>query len=231
LTAAEFFLPEGLALVRDATGLPAPLDAESPFYLLVEVGQPDDGSVTGGLLGGLVAALGELGEIGAATAADDATGMARLWRYRESQPESMARAGVPVKLDVSVPSERLAAVLDELPALVDDAARGVGCPTARVVTYGHLAEGNLHVNVLGAVDPQAADAVTDAVLRRVAAVGGSVSAEHGVGRAKVPWLSLSRTDAELAAMTAVKRALDPSGMLGPGVLLPAAPDDSTRGDE
>ncbi len=233
LTAAEFFLPGGLALVRAATGLPAPLDAESPLYLLVEVGQPGDGGpvAAGELLAGLVTALGELDEVGAATAADDATGMARLWRYRESQPESIGRAGVPVKLDVAVPSERLAAVLDELPALVDDAARAVGCSSARVVTYGHLAEGNLHVNVLGATDPQAAHAVTDAVLRHVAAVGGSVSAEHGVGRAKVPWLTLGRTEAEVAAMTAVKRALDPSGMLGPGVLLPAVPDDATRGDE
>ena len=62
--------------------------------------------------------------------------------------------------------------------------------------------------------------VTDAVLRHVAARGGSISAEHGVGRAKLAWLGLSRSPTEIAAMRAVKRALDPQGLLNPGVLLP-----------
>ena len=80
----------------------------------------------------------------------------------------------------------------------------------------------MHVNVLGADEVRAASAVTDAVLRQVAALGGSISAEHGVGRAKVGWLGLSRSPAEVAAMVAVKRALDPAGLLAPGVLLPDA---------
>ena len=94
-------------------------------------------------------------------------------------------------------------------------------PAATVILFGHLAEGNLHVNVLGATDQ--ADPVADAVLRAVAAHQGSISAEHGVGRAKVGWVHLSRSPAEIAAMRAVKRALDPAGLFNPGVLLPPEP--------
>ena len=64
------------------------------------------------------------------------------------------------------------------------------------------------------------DRLTDAVLQLVASLDGSISSEHGVGRAKVPWLSLSRTSAEISAMRAIKDALDPTGTLNPGVLLP-----------
>ena len=88
--------------------------------------------------------------------------------------------------------------------------------TPGTVLFGHLAEGNLHVNVLGAADPEA---VTETVLRLVAAAGGSISAEHGIGRAKARWLGLTRSPAEIAAMRAVKAALDPAGLLNPGVLV------------
>ncbi|GAA4448137.1 hypothetical protein GCM10023148_54220 [Actinokineospora soli] len=90
-------------------------------------------------------------------------------------------------------------------------------PGARLVLFGHLAEGNFHVNVVGAPDERA---VSDAVLRAVAAEGGSISAEHGVGVAKAPWLHLTRTAAERDLYAAVKRAWDPSGILNPGVLIP-----------
>jgi FAD/FMN-containing dehydrogenase len=84
-----------------------------------------------------------------------------------------------------------------------------------VVPFGHLAEGNVHVNVLDAGNAQA---ITADVLTAAAALGGTISAEHGVGIAKGPWLHLVRTPAELAAAAAVKRALDPAGLLNPGVL-------------
>ena len=136
-----------------------------------------------------------------------------IWRYREAHTEAISAVGIPVKLDVAVPLEALADFVDQLAPTVQAVV-----PGARVIVFGHLAEGNLHVNVLGAGDR--AEQVTEAVLRAVVARGGAVSAEHGVGRAKVAWLGLSRTPAELAAMAAVKRGLDPDWMLGPGVLLP-----------
>jgi FAD/FMN-containing dehydrogenase len=91
-------------------------------------------------------------------------------------------------------------------------------PGARVVLFGHLGDGNVHVNVLGPEpDDHAAD---EAVLRLAAAYGGTVSAEHGVGVAKARWLELMRSPGELRAMAAIKHALDPDGLLNPGALLP-----------
>ena len=83
--------------------------------------------------------------------------------------------------------------------------------------FGHAADGNVHVNVTG-VDPDD-DAVDDLVLRLVAAAGGSISAEHGIGRAKARWLHLNRSPAEITAFRAIKAALDPDGIMNPGVLL------------
>jgi FAD/FMN-containing dehydrogenase len=88
-----------------------------------------------------------------------------------------------------------------------------------VIPFGHLNEGNLHLNVLDA--GERAEEVTDAVLHLVAAHRGTISSEHGVGRAKAPWLPLSRTPQEIDAMRRIKAALDPAGLLNPGVLLPA----------
>lgn len=90
-------------------------------------------------------------------------------------------------------------------------------PTARVIVFGHLAEGNLHVNVLDA-PAAAAEDVSGAVLTLITGYGGSISAEHGVGRAKTGWTARSRSPVDLATMRAIKHALDPHGILNPGVL-------------
>ena len=114
---------------------------------------------------------------------------------------------------MAVPLPALADFVDALPATIAGVAAD-----ARPILFGHVNEGNLHVNVLDALDR--AHEVEDAVLRLVAAFGGSISAEHGVGRAKRPWLHLSRSVEEIDAMRAIKGALDPQGLLNPGVLLP-----------
>jgi FAD/FMN-containing dehydrogenase len=119
---------------------------------------------------------------------------------------------VPHKLDVTLPQSRLA----EFEAAVRAVVAEAGGPDARLVLFGHVGDGNLHVNVVGP-DPED-EAVDDAVLRLVVAMDGSISAEHGVGRAKARWLPLARSAAEVAAMQAVKSALDPDGLMNPGVL-------------
>lgn len=92
----------------------------------------------------------------------------------------------------------------------------IGGLAARAIVFGHIGTGNLHINVLG---PEPGDETADeAVLRLAAAHGGTISAEHGIGHAKVPLLHLSRSPAEIAAMRAIKSALDPAGILNPGVL-------------
>jgi FAD/FMN-containing dehydrogenase len=207
LEAAELFYADGLALVREKAGLPAPFADEHPAYVLVECAQRHD--PTDELLEVLAAAP----EVRDATVAGDVRGRHALWAYRESHTEAINAAGVPVKLDVAVPLPALADAVAALPAAI-----AVAAPAARLILFGHVNEGNLHVNVLDAVER--AEAVSDAVLRLVASYGGSISAEHGVGRAKRPWLALSRSTEEIAMMRAIKNALDPNGLLNPGVLLP-----------
>lgn len=207
LEAAELFYADGLALVREQTGLAAPFGHAHSAFVLVECAARTDPSED------LLAALEESTGVEDATLATDARGRHALWAYRESHTEAINAAGVPVKLDVAVPLPALAEAVDALPAAVAGAA-----PAARTILFGHVNEGNLHVNVLDAVEQ--GEAVTDAVLKVVASYGGSISAEHGVGRAKRDWLHLSRSAEEIAMMRAIKQALDPRGLLNPGVLLP-----------
>jgi FAD/FMN-containing dehydrogenase len=207
LTAAEIFFADGLALVRSAGGLPAPFPADFRAYLVLECAGRSDPTDE------LLDLLSMCDEVGDATVAADPTGRARLWAYREAHTESISTLGVPLKLDICVPLRELPALIEALPRTVAEVT-----PAARTLYFGHLNEGNLHVNVLdaGAYEEEA----TDAVLRLVAAHGGSISSEHGVGRAKTRWLHLSRSPAEIDVMRRVKHAFDPTGLLNPGVLLP-----------
>ncbi|HEU5033284.1 MAG TPA: FAD-binding oxidoreductase [Mycobacteriales bacterium] len=207
LEAAELFFADGLALVREKTGLPAPFAVEHPAYVLVECAQRGDPTDE------LLAALEESDVVRDATVAGDPRGRHALWAYRESHTESINAVGVPVKLDVAVPLSALASTVAALPDAIRSAA-----PAARPILFGHVNEGNLHVNVLGALDRD--EQVSAAVLELVASYGGSISAEHGVGRAKRDWLHLSRSVEEIAMMQAIKGALDPPARLNPGVLLP-----------
>ncbi len=160
----------------------------------------------------LAEALVESGLGERAVVAVDATRRQRLLSIRESLTETIAAAGVPHKLDIGVPLGAVASFLEELPAVVAAAA-----PGARTFVYGHLGDGNMHVNLLGPdPDDESAD---EAVLRLAAGKGGTITAEHGVGRHKPQYLSLVRSDAEIAAMLAIKRALDPERILNPGVIL------------
>jgi FAD/FMN-containing dehydrogenase len=205
LEAAEFFLDDGLSLVLDYLGVSAPVPARAPVYVLVECAARMDPTEE-------LAAAFELAGIDDAVVADDTASRERLWRFREAHTEAINAAGVPHKIDVGVPLDRLGAFLERVP----DVVAGVA-PGARTFLFGHLADGNVHVNVLG--PPPDDDSVEAATLRLVASCGGTISAEHGIGRAKARWLSLVRTPGEIAAMAALKAALDPSGTLNPGVVL------------
>ena len=159
----------------------------------------------------LAAALERAG-VEDALVVDDTAGREGLWRLREGHTEAINAAGVPHKLDVGVPLARLGRFLAEVPGAVERAA-----PGARTVLFGHLGDGNVHVNVLG-LEPDDYE-VDEAILRLAADCGGTISAEHGVGVAKAAWLHLIRPPGELAAMAAIKAALDPRGILNPGAVL------------
>jgi len=214
VSAAELCFAAGLELVARYLGTPVPLAGTGGAYVLIEVAGDTDP------LDELLAALQECDQVLDATVASSAAERARLWQLREAHTEAISSAGIPVKLDVSVPAGRLAELVGRLP----DAVAAAG-PAARLIVFGHLAEANLHVNVLHAD----AEAVTGAVLALVASLRGSISSEHGIGRAKATWLGLSRSQPEIDLMRAVKAAFDPLGLLNPGVLFPAAPRAAQAG--
>ncbi|HEU4540733.1 MAG TPA: FAD-binding oxidoreductase [Jiangellaceae bacterium] len=209
LEAAEYFHAAGLRLVRDRAGLRGLFGAEYPVYLLAEMSGTTDAA--------LANAFAELGElVGDATI--EAGPAKRLWAYRESFPDAVRTAGLTtgtpaLKLDVSLPLRRQGTFDAALRELAEQ------WPGTLVVSFGHLAEGNAHINLIG-VPAEAADEAMDAALRLVVDHGGSISAEHGIGRLKRRWLPLQRSAADIAAMRAIKNALDPHGILSPGTLLP-----------
>jgi FAD/FMN-containing dehydrogenase len=136
------------------------------------------------------------------------------WALRERITEAMAVecTGVSHKLDISVPLADLDTVYREITTYLDQ-------PGVRdVVLFGHLMDGNFHVFFTTDTDGSDEEALDIAVLELVAAHGGSISAEHGVGHMKADHLHLSRSSAEIAAMRGIKAALDPQGILNPGVL-------------
>jgi len=217
LLALEVFFADGLRLVCEHTGLPAPFPDPWPVLLLVEAAS------TAGVeheTARLSSALEDSTAVRASAVATDDAGRSRLWAYRDRHAEAINAAGIPHKLDVALPYERL----EEFVVRVRDTVAGVA-PEASVVLFGHLGDGNLHVNLLG-LEP--GDSAADhAVLSLVASMGGSISAEHGIGVAKRADLALSRSAADIDAMSAVKRALDPQAVMNPGVLFPD-PDPASR---
>lgn len=208
ISAAELCFAPGLALTARHLGVGIPLEGSGSAYLLVEVAGETDP------LDDLLGALEAREQVLDATVASSAADRARLWALREGHTEAISSAGVPVKLDVSVPMDRLAELVERLP----DAVAAVE-PAAQLIIFGHLAEANLHVNVIGPAGD--GEVVTGNVLTLVASLGGSISSEHGVGRAKAAWLDLSRSRAEIEVMRSIKAAFDPFGLLNPGVLIPA----------
>jgi FAD/FMN-containing dehydrogenase len=205
LDAVEAILAPALDLAVRHGG-DRPLPGGHAAYLLVEAADVRDPEPD------LVAALGAIDDIDDAVVATDGPARARLWRLREGLPEDVAREGVPHSIDVALPLPRLAAFVDRLPSIIEASA-----PGAATFVFGHLLDGNLHVVVNGPDIED--DAVDDAVLGVALEHGGSVSAEHGIGVAKSAWLARDRSAGDLAAMRAIKRALDPDGILNPGVLV------------
>ena len=211
LELCELMLADGMELTLGYLKRDAPMEV-SPVAVLLECAAVHDP------LDELAEALDEAGAADHAVVAADSAGRERLLAIRESHTDAIATVGVPVKFDVGVPLDGLAAFCDG----VDGAVQGA-VPGARTIIFGHLGDGNLHVNVLGAAGGGDEEALDEAVLSLVARCGGTISAEHGIGRHKPAYLHLVRSEGELAAMRAIKHALDPAGILNPGVGLAPEP--------
>ncbi|MGH2455455.1 MAG: FAD-binding oxidoreductase [Candidatus Limnocylindria bacterium] len=207
LLAAELFFDAGMELVLRHAGGARPFAAAHAAYLLVEVDGATDPTDE---LASAVEAGGSL--VRDAVISTDEAQRERIWRLRERHTEAVNAEGIPHKLDVAVPVGHLAAYVERVREAIARVA-----PEARVFLYGHIGDGNLHVNVIG--PPPEDESVDAAVLELAIAMGGTVSAEHGIGVAKTRWLEADRGAADVAAMRAIKRALDPGNVLNPGVLL------------
>ncbi|MBV9755690.1 MAG: hydroxyacid dehydrogenase, partial [Alphaproteobacteria bacterium] len=163
----------------------------------------------------------EAGEAADAVIAESEAQRQAIWRLREEHSEAQKRAGASVKNDVSVPVSKTAELVERAAAAC--AALVPGC---RVTAFGHIGDGNIHVNV---VQPEGAEPaaflardhdIMDAVNRVVRELGGSFSAEHGIGRLKPYLMPAWRGGAELELMRRIKAALDPHGLMNPGKVLP-----------
>jgi FAD/FMN-containing dehydrogenase len=194
LLAAEAVDAAGTARAAAASGRRDPLGGGGGWLLLLEVAD-------GGTAEGLAAVAGEA--LAVATSSADRR---RLWQLRERQTELYASAPGLAKLDVSVR-------LDRLDAAVAAIRRVVAAGPGSVGLFGHVLDGNLHVQLLDTPPGTVA-----AVLQEVAGLGGSISAEHGIGRLKVPHVHLARSPELVAWMAQIRAAVDPAGMLNPGVL-------------
>jgi FAD/FMN-containing dehydrogenase len=198
----------------------APLGTASAWYVLCELGSFVDEQLDE-LLQNTLAQATSAGLVqDAAIAASEAQRRA-FWNLREAIPEAQRRAGPGVKHDISVP-------VSALPAFVAEASAWVAGHVSEgtLVAYGHAGDGNLHFNInwLGGAASAADVAAQEPVIRRaihdlVAAHGGSISAEHGIGRLKVAELQRYTSAVELDMMREIKRALDPKGIMNPGKLL------------
>jgi FAD/FMN-containing dehydrogenase len=206
LDAAEIMWDDALALVQERVGLRSPLAGRHAVYLLVECTAMHDPTDE------LAQVLGACSAVEDVAVGQDAAGRAAIWALRHGHAESVVIGGNTVKLDVTLPLGRLAAFESRLRAVC---ARRE--PDAVPLLFGHVGDGNLHVNVLG-VPPERTGELTDEVLTLFAAHGGSISAEHGIGVAKRAYVRLGRSAADVEAMRAIKHGLDPRGMLNPGVI-------------
>jgi FAD/FMN-containing dehydrogenase len=200
--------------------VPAPFAESYPQYALIELSDTQGGTAVGDML---EATLGDAIESGLAFDAVVAASVEQaknLWALRENVSEAQAAEGQNIKHDISIPISRIGEFIEVTDAKLAAAFAGV-----RMVTFGHLGDGNLHYNV---THPEGGDeaafvARTDDVNRivhdSVAAFGGSISAEHGIGQYKRDQLVRYKSPVEIELMRAVKRAVDPLGIMNPGKVL------------
>lgn len=204
IAALELIDARVAALTAEHAGVAGPVAGD--WLLLVELAGDQDQTER------LAGPLQRLRTCGEPAVGVDAASQQRLWRVREAVADVLGVYGTPLKFDVSLP---LAAVAT-FAAAADTRVRRYS-PGALPVLFGHIGEGNLHLNVLGC----AADAepgLYAAMMELIADCGGNVSSEHGVGSRKRAYLSMSRDPADIAAMRAVKAAFDPTGYLNAAVL-------------
>ena len=207
-------------VLRHIPGAIDPLAGRHPWYALVELaGQGSPGTLRPAVEA-LLADAAEAGEIADAVLAASAQQGKALWRLREGIPEAQNHEGVSLKHDVSVPLSRIAEFIARASGHLEAAYPGI-----RIVAFGHIGDGNIHFNPAEPVgaDPASFAAelprINQVVHDLIHELGGSISAEHGIGRLRRDELRRYKSPVELDLMAAIKRALDPHNIMNPGKLV------------
>lgn len=212
LSAYEFFTDRCAARVERHRKIVPPLATKAPCYVLIELERSVDYNLDGWL-----SMLFERGLVLDGTMAQTSSQAAQLWTLREGISESLSATGLPHKNDVALPIAGLEAFCSEFGAVFEERY-----PGWEICLFGHIGDGNLHINVM---KPEGMDrseffSKTSEADRSLFELlhrhRGSISAEHGVGLLKKPYLHYSRSPEELAVLRAVKQAMDPRNTLNPG---------------
>src|SRR5690606_12515355 len=219
LEAFEFFTDRALHHVL-AHGAQKPFDEAYPYYVVAEfaAGEAEEAAV----MAAFEHCVGE-GWVLDGVISQSQAQAAQLWRLREGITESLA-PHVPYKNDASVRVSAMPAFLAETQALLSREY-----PQFDVVWFGHIGDGNLHINVLkpGAMAQpdfvSECERVTKLLAGALQRHGGSISAEHGIGLVKKPYLTSTRSEAEIELMRGIRRTLDPDGLMNPGKLFDQDP--------
>ena len=214
VAAFEFFSELALRKVMARHGHSRPIAEPTAFYALIEVDEP-----AADVAMAIFATCVEQGWISDGVMSQSLTQAKTLWRLREDISESLSHE-MPYKNDISVRVSRIPQFLEEATKLI-----GAAYPEFEVVWFGHIGDGNLHLNILKPAQLSVEDffercgKVNLQLFALIDSYGGSISAEHGVGLLKKPYLAYSRSAAELALMRGMKTLFDPDGVMNPGKLI------------
>ncbi|MGH3674529.1 MAG: FAD-binding oxidoreductase [Mycobacterium sp.] len=206
IAALELIDARASALTAEHLGVAAPV--EGAWQLLIELAGNTDQTEQ------LADTLESAPLSGEPAVGIDVGAQQRLWQVRESVAEILGVYGPPLKFDVSLPLSAIEMFAREAGELIAEYA-----PDAIPVLFGHIGEGNLHLNLLRcALDGDRERDLYSAMMALIARCGGNVSSEHGVGSRKRDYVGMSRNDADIAAMRTIKAAFDPTGYLNAAVL-------------
>ncbi|SCW87479.1 MULTISPECIES: FAD-binding oxidoreductase [unclassified Pseudomonas] len=223
LTGFEMMSRQSLDFVLDhVAGCSDPLETKHPWYALIELRDTvPDAPLTLLLENGLAHAF-ERGWVSDAVLASNQTQAAALWALREGISEAQNHEGPSLKHDISVPVSRIPEFIERTDSVLQQDFAGV-----RIVSYGHMGDGNLHYNIskpLGETDASfraREHAIMEVIYRMTSAFNGSISAEHGLGQAKPDAAVRFKDPLEIELMRAIKRTLDPAGLMNPGKVFTA----------
>ena len=217
LTAFEFFSDKAMSHVIAEKGLQRPFESICSFYALIEFENVAEQDLENAME--LFEYCLERGWIVDGTISQSRAQAENLWRLREDISETIAKFS-PYKNDISVKVSKVPEFLEELDALVTQVY-----PEFEIIWFGHIGDGNVHLNILKPEQLEigkfyeSCSKISEWVFDLVKKYGGSISAEHGIGMLKKPFLQYSRSPAELEYMKAIKRVFDPHNIMNPGKLI------------